>query len=81
MRYFFNLAGAIYDPDSDGIECATASDARIQAVLSAAELLLERPELVWTGDEICVEVTNKDQLLLFTVIALGVIAPAAKHLN
>lgn len=48
---------------------------------SAAELLLNRPELVWTGDEIRVEVTNKDQLLLFTVIALGVIAPAAKHLS
>lgn len=81
MRYFFNLAGAIYDPDNDGIECATVSDARIQAVLSAAELLRDRPELVWTGDEIRVEVTNKDHLLLFTVIALGVIAPAAKHLS
>lgn len=81
MRYFFNLAGAIYDPDNDGIECATASDARIQAVLSAAELLRDRPELVWAGDEIRVEVTNEDQLLLFTVIALGIVAPAAQHLR
>lgn len=29
MRYFFNLAGAVYDPDNEGVELADLSEARI----------------------------------------------------
>jgi hypothetical protein len=32
MRYFFNLAGAVYDPDNEGTELASMADARIEAV-------------------------------------------------
>jgi hypothetical protein len=72
MRYFFNLAGAVYDPDNEGFELESLSDARIEAVRVASEYLRDRPEVAWLGDEFRLEVTNSDRVLLFTFIALGV---------
>lgn len=75
-RYFFNLAGAIDDPDSHGIELPNISEARIMAAKHAGEYLRDRPEVAWLGDEFRIEVTNADGLIIFTFIALGVDAPA-----
>jgi hypothetical protein len=81
MRFFFNLAGAVHDPDKEGVDLPTLSDARVQAVRSAGELLKDQPQLVWMGEEVRVEVTDGNQLLLFTVIAAGVDAPAARGMT
>ena len=78
MLYFFNQAGAVYDPDNEGVELATLSDARIEAVRFAGEALRDQPDLAWRGEEYRVEVTDADQLILFTFIAMGVDSPAAK---
>ncbi len=48
---------------------------------AAAELIRDRPQLVWTGEEVRVEVTDENQLLLFTVIIFGVDAAAAANLS
>jgi hypothetical protein len=77
MLFFFNKAGAVYDPDVDGIELLTFAEARVQAVRFAAETLRDRPELAWLGEEFRVEVTDQNQLVLFTVITVGIDAPAA----
>jgi hypothetical protein len=81
MRFFFNLAGAVHDPDNEGVDLPTLSDARIEAVRFVGELLKDRPQLVWMGDEVRVEITDGNQLLLFTVIAAGVDAPAAEGMT
>jgi hypothetical protein len=81
MRFFFNLAGAVYDPDNEGIELESMSAARIMAAQSAAELIRDRPELVWMGEEARVEVTDSNRLLLFTVIVIGVDSPAAANMG
>ncbi|RYD74101.1 MAG: hypothetical protein EOP84_20450 [Verrucomicrobiaceae bacterium] len=78
MLYFFNLAGAVYDPDVEGVLLLGSSEARIFAVKFLADTLRDRPELVWSGEEVRVEVTNAEQLILFTVIVLGVDAPVSK---
>lgn len=78
MRYYFNIAGAVDEPDKTGVEFATLSDARIEAVKSAAEYLRDRPELVWLGEEFRVEVTDEEGGLIFTFIAVGVDAPAGE---
>ena len=75
MRYFFNLAGAVFDPDNEGFEFPNISDARIQAARSAGEYLRDRPEVVWMGEEFRIEVTDKHRAVLFTFIAVGVDAP------
>jgi hypothetical protein len=76
MRFFFNLAGAIHDPDNVGVELADMGAARVYSALHAAEIIRDQPELVWSGAEVRVEVTDEDRLVLFTVIVLGVDAPA-----
>lgn len=75
MRYFFNLAGAVGEPDDKGLEIASLSDARIEAVKFAGDYLRDRPELVWMGEEFRVEVTDESGRVLFTFIAVGVDGP------
>jgi hypothetical protein len=81
VRYFFNLAGAVYDPDNEGIELETLDAARRMAVQSAAELIRDRPEVVWMGDEVRVEVTDSNRLVLFTVIVVGVDSAAGSGMR
>ena len=54
---FFNLAGAIYDPDNEGVVLETMSEARLMAATLSAEMLQNRPRLAWLGEEFRVEVT------------------------
>ena len=79
MLYFFNLAGAIYDPDVEGVELPTMAAARAAAAVYAGELIRERPDLAWMGEELRVEVTDANQLVLFTVIVLGLNSPAGSQ--
>lgn len=79
MRYFFNLAGAVHDPDDEGHELENLGQARHQAVKFAGEYMRDRPEVVWLGDELRLEVTNSNRILQFTLIVLGVDAPAAQR--
>jgi hypothetical protein len=75
MRYFFNLAGAIYDPDNEGIELPDLAAARHHAVLYAADVISGQPEIVWKGEEVRVEVTDEGRMIMFTVVTFGVDAP------
>jgi hypothetical protein len=81
MRFYFHLAGAVQNPDNEGIELASISEARTMAVQSAAELIRDRPHVVWAGEEVRLEVTDSNQLLLFTVIVFGVDAAAAANMR
>ena len=81
MRFFFNLAGAVYDPDNEGHDLPTMSDARMMAAREVALTLHDRPELVWLGEEVRLEVTDEHRALLFTVVVMGVDGPAAQHLT
>jgi hypothetical protein len=78
MLYFFNIAGATYDPDVEGYEMASMQEARLMAAKHAGEVLRDRPGLAWTGEELRIEVTDSAQLVLFTVIVLGVNSPAGQ---
>jgi len=79
MLCFFNLAGAVYDPDKEGIEMASIGAARIEAARYIGEMIRDRPTLVWAGEEIRVEVTDANQMVLFTIIAVGIDAPATSN--
>jgi hypothetical protein len=59
MRCYFNLAGAVHDPDDEGVEMASLPHARLEAVRYMGELIRECPNLVWAGEEVRVEVTVK----------------------
>jgi phage terminase large subunit-like protein len=78
MRYFFNLAGAVYDPDNEGLELASLGDARVMAAKHAGEVLHDRPGVVWAGEELRIEVTDERALVLFTLIVVGVDSPSSR---
>ncbi len=80
MRFFFNLAGAVYDPDNEGYELATMSEARMLAAKEVALTLHDRPDLLWRGEEVRLEVTDEHRTLLFTAVIVGVDSPAAHRL-
>ena len=75
MRYFLNIAGSDYDPDVEGYDLPSMHEARLMAAKHAGELLRDRPGLAWSGEELRVEVTDSNQLVLFTVIILGLDSP------
>jgi hypothetical protein len=81
MKYFFNLAGAVYDPDVLGVELPALSDARVMAAQHAGELLRDRPGLAWLGEELRVEVSDSDQVTMFTLIVLGVDSAAGSSMG
>lgn len=76
MRYFFNQIDGERKPDDEGLEFESIDQARLEAVRYAGEVLRYHPTLVWTGEDFRIEVTDRDQLILFTVIVVGVDAPA-----
>ena len=76
--YFFNLAGAVYDPDLEGIDLPSLDEARVYAAQHIGELLRDRPGLAWAGEEFRVEVTDDKRLVLFTVIVVGVDSAAGR---
>jgi D-serine deaminase-like pyridoxal phosphate-dependent protein len=77
MLCFFNLAGAVYDPDLEGVEVATIDEARVLAAQNVGEVIRDRPLVVWAGEEIRLEVTDERQLVLFTIVVVGIDAAAA----
>jgi len=74
---FFNLAGATHDPDVQGVELRSLGEARVYAARYMGEVIRDKPDLVWTGEEMRVEVTDERGTVLFTIITFGVDAPAA----
>jgi hypothetical protein len=76
MLCFFNLAGAVYDPDEEGYELANLGEARVLAAKVVAEIIRDKPDLVWKGEEVRLEVTDAQQMQLFTIVVLGLDAPA-----
>lgn len=75
-RYFFNQFNGEFKPDDQGLEFATLNEARLEAVRYAGEVLREHPTLVWTGEDFRIEVTDAKRLVLFTIIVVGIDAPA-----
>ena len=80
MLFFFNQLNGESRPDDQGTDFATINEARLEAVRYAGEVMRDHPTLVWEGEDFRIQVTDDTKLLLFTVIVVGVDAPAGKDL-
>ena len=78
-RYFFHTADGSRARDTTGTELAGHSEARREAITYLAACMRENPNLLANGRDFRVEVTNAGDLLLFTVIALAIDAPASSE--
>jgi len=74
-KYYFCTANEAGGPNGDPFEFESAEDARRQAVLFTSEMLRERPDVVW-HDEVRLDVTTEEGLILFTIMVVGVRSPA-----
>lgn len=72
MLCFFRLAGAAAYADVQGVELPSMAEARLEAVRYVGRVIQSRPDFVWMGEEIRVEVTDYKHLVLFTVVVFGV---------
>ena len=77
-RFFFHHTDGVFDPDNEGTELPDLETARVEAVRFAAELVRARPHEVWSGDTFRIEVSDEADMLLYTVVILGLDAPAAR---
>ena len=81
-RYFFNEINGEYKKDDEGVELPSLDAARVLAIQYVSEVLRDHPSIVWGGEDFRVEVTDRTQLLMVTVIVVGIDAPAgAKSTN
>ncbi|UAK25709.1 DUF6894 family protein [Sphingomonas nostoxanthinifaciens] len=81
MRYFFHTADGSRQRDTEGIELPNHSAARREAIRFIGECLHDQPELLSGHTNFRVEVTGRDNMMLFKIIALAVNAPAAGNVQ
>lgn len=74
-RYHFHCADGKREMDVDGTELEDIQSAQLEAIKFAGEVLRNEPEAIWADGQWRVEVTNGDNVLLFTLITLAIDAP------
>lgn len=75
-RYFFNTRDGVRMPDTEGMELEGLSAARRQAIVYAGDVMHSEPDVLGDGRDFVVEVTDQNDLLLFTITAFATNAPA-----
>lgn len=76
-RYYFDRRDGGFDPDTEGTELPDFDAARIEAINYAAAAVRDRPDYVRDGKDFRVELFDESKLLLYTVVVVGITAPAS----
>ena len=66
-RYFFSIHDHVREEDETGTELRDNSQARLQAIIFAAEILQDNPDLVWDGHELKVRVKDEQERVVASV--------------
>ena len=66
-QYFFRMANESVGCDNEGVELASLGDVRKEAVVLAAEILKDRPEIAWRDKQFCVEVEDENGYVVCVV--------------
>lgn len=75
-RYFFHLTDGEDYPDLHGTMLEDHAAARIEAVRFSGQLLSERPDKFWSGEEWKMRVTDDKDLTLFELIFIATCSAA-----
>ena len=67
-KYFFQVAGGNHVLDLEGKELPNASDARIQGIKFAGEILRDMPTLLYETADVKIDVTDEAGQVLFKVL-------------
>ena len=66
-RYHYHVRDGALDTDVDGVELPNLAAVRREAVMFAAQCMLDKPIAVWDGNAWTVEVTDETGLVLYTL--------------
>lgn len=80
-RFFFHRTDGAFDPDNEGTEFPDLMTARVEAIRFAAETVRDDPQQVWAGDTFRIEVSDEEDMLLYTVVILGLDTPPSRGLR
>lgn len=75
-RYFFHTEDGGPEPDTDGLELANATAARIEAARVMGEILRDRAVGFWDHRALKLTVTDAAGLVLFALDLSAIEAPA-----
>jgi hypothetical protein len=67
-RYFFHVADGENYPDLQGTVLHNDAEARTEAVRFSGQLLSDKPEKFWSGEEWKMRVTDHNDLTLFELM-------------
>ena len=74
-RYHFHSADGHREPDLEGSDLANDQAAQREAMRFAGAVLESEPDSIWQHGTWRVEVTDDNNVLLFTVITIAIDAP------
>ncbi len=74
-RYFFHVIDGVTCTDMEGVEIASLSEARREAVRLSGEILREHPGDFWADEQWRMDVTDETGLTLFALHFSAVDAP------
>lgn len=77
-RFYFDVYDGIAIPDSTGIELVDVCAAQKEAAKRAAILLGDAPDRLWRDGDWTVWVRDDTGMQLFSVVVLGMLAPAMR---
>lgn len=80
-QYFFHIQSDAYHADKVGLEIGNGADARVQAIITCAQLVKDDPQTFWDSRPWTVTVANADGLVLWHLSVDGFSSPAAEALG
>jgi hypothetical protein len=60
LRYFFHIQDGTYYPDTKGTELSGPAEARVEAMATAAAIMKDIGERLWSGEEWKMHVVGAD---------------------
>ena len=72
MKFLFHCVDGHVDGDRIGQELNSVQDARREAVKIVTDVLRDNPDAIWKSGDFRVEVTDKNKIVLCTVMVVGI---------
>jgi hypothetical protein len=76
-RYFFSTEDGSCYRDKEGTELKDLSEARVEAIRYAGQVMTNEPGVLWNGQDFHVYVTDEQGTALFKITSFATNAPAA----
>jgi hypothetical protein len=81
MRYYFHSETESRSTDTEGVDFASAAEARAEAIKMCAQMMHEAPKGFWGSRPWSVTITDDTGLILWNIDVDGTSSPAGRALD